>query len=103
MEISEVFTDLGNPFSAMASGIQVWSLCTWWSSWMKSQKLWVNQVKEEASKVQVQCVNEWSACKSMKLALQMMGCKRHSCTCSHLGYSFDPRAISECKSPFISI
>jgi hypothetical protein len=28
MEISEVFTDLGNPFSAMASGIQVWSLCT---------------------------------------------------------------------------
>jgi hypothetical protein len=67
------------------------------------RKLWEDQVKDEASKVRVQGVNEWPACKSMKLSPQITGCKRHSCPRSLLEYSPDLRAISECKSPFFSL
>jgi hypothetical protein len=54
-------------------------------------------------KVRIQGVNEWLACKYMKLVPQITGCKRRSCTCSHLGYSLDSRVISECKISFVSI
>jgi hypothetical protein len=37
--------------------------------------LWEDQIKNEASKVRVQGVNEWPACKSMKLASQITGVK----------------------------
>jgi hypothetical protein len=42
-----------------------------------------SQVKDVISKVRVWRVNLWQACKCMKLAPQITGCKRHSCTCSH--------------------
>jgi hypothetical protein len=69
-------------------------------TWRKS---WMNQVKGAVPKVQVQSLNEWLACKCMKLVPQITGCKRCLCTCSHLEYSLDSRAISECKSPFVTL
>jgi hypothetical protein len=94
METSEIFGGFGD--SRRES--EHWDVVAkeGWESWM-------NWVKDKVPKVRIQGVNKWSACKCIKLAPQITRCKRHWCTCSHLEYSLDSRAILECKSPFGSL
>jgi hypothetical protein len=66
---------------------------------MKSRRSRKDSVKGVASKVRVRGVNWWQDFKYVKLVPQIMGCKRHFCTCSYLEYSLDSRTISECKVP----
>jgi hypothetical protein len=82
---------------------QFGNLNKWWFSRMKLRRSKEGLVKDVTSKVRVWSVNQWQACKCMKLAPQIMGCKRHLCTCSHQEYPLDSRVVSECKSPFVSV
>jgi hypothetical protein len=59
------------------------NLGEWWSSRTKLMESGRIQVKDVISKVRVWSVNWWQACKCMKLAPQITGCKRYLCTCSH--------------------
>jgi hypothetical protein len=63
----------------------------------------MSRAKGAVPKVRVWGVNRWQACNCVKLAPQITGCKRRSCTCSHYEYSSNSRVISECKSPFVSL
>jgi hypothetical protein len=99
-ETSEI---LKNFTSAVNAETRFGDLGEWRLSQVKSQRPkgrpWL---KGEASKVRVRSVNWWLACKYLKLAPRITGCKRHSCTCLHWEYSLDPEVISGCKNSFAS-